>query len=97
MTAIPGPSASVMALSLQVILTGAAFEPVYNASWYVVRSLIDGATPESAHVTVKGDPPGKLFPAVLGTVKATSPNANGTDAKSNNSALLTRMMKICGS
>ena len=69
---------------------------MYNASSYVVRSLIDGAAPESAHVTVKGDPPGKLDPAVLGTVKATSPNANGTDAKRNNKALVKPMM-ICGS
>jgi hypothetical protein len=57
-----------------------------------VRSLIDGATPESAHFTVKGDPPGKLSPAVEGTVKTTSPNANGTDAKRNNKALLSRMV-----
>jgi hypothetical protein len=62
-----------------------------------VRSLIDGDTPESAHCTVKGDPPGKLSPAVLGVVKLTSPNANGTGAKRKNRALLNRMMKICSS
>jgi hypothetical protein len=49
---------SVIALLLpaveagKAVLTGDAFEPVYNANSYVVRSLVEGAIPESIQVTV---------------------------------------------
>lgn len=37
----------------EVSCMGAVFEPVYRNSWYAVRSDIEGATPESVHVTVR--------------------------------------------
>lgn len=102
-TDVPDPSASVIALSLsaakavEVILTGAAFDPVYSSRTYDVRSLIDGAIPESIQVTVKAVPPGYSSPAP-GVWKITSPKVKGADMKrDDNNIILSRILLTCKS
>jgi hypothetical protein len=44
-------------------IEAASFPPAQRNSWYVVRSAIDGATPESVHVICKDPPPTNDLPA----------------------------------
>ncbi len=53
------------------IYTGFSFPPAQRNSWYVVRSDIDGASPESSHSTCSTVPPAMLAPAA-GLVNLTS-------------------------
>jgi hypothetical protein len=80
--------------AVTVFLTGDAFEPVYSAHSYVVRSLIDGAIPESIQVTVIAAPAGYCPPAP-GVWKLTSPKANETYVLRCIKALRSRMMPTC--
>jgi hypothetical protein len=73
---------------------GDALDPENRNSWYEERSEIDGAIPESAHVTVKAVPPAMLAPAA-GTEKATSAQTKEADASTAAMALDRRMIAAC--
>ena len=59
---------------------GAALPPENRNSWYVRRSVSNGATPESFHETVKVEPPTTWAPGA-GDVKTTSQREAGSDER----------------
>lgn len=72
---------------------GAVFEPENRKRVYVVRSVIDGASPESCHVTVKAVPPATEAPAA-GTVNSGYAKARGSDATRATSLFENRIVRV---